>query len=636
MSNDRDRNSGLSYEDLDAIKAVCRTFEARRNSRNDTDVEDVDADFVPERTMSITRTGSIELSESLRASSSKFSKSIEPPTSNSFYYGDNTPQNKKPTGERLLTANIRSAYSSLAKKVECITSSLTDEYEESFGRSSNQCIDDLTYELSNVTFNPKGCSWDADVKVNSLVVEKSITNKQIQVELNSECTLHVVCTAVVVNEDDKIGEDLRKVDIDASTKAYDDYLMNKHFSIDLLIAPKETVKNHRLQRSISDTVIRISQDITKQLFKQKLPEFEEGCKGESFRKIYQLNTKLKSGSFATVCAGTHRATGQKFAIKCVQRQKMSPLDDVSTLSEVSVLSRLSHPRICSIMDFFIEEKCYFIVMPLMEGGDVFDRIANIKQYNESIARNMVFEMLKAIAYLHENEYAHCDLKPKNLLLRKKDDDSSVMIADFGFARRVFFPKSLTKQCGTPYFVAPEILLKTGYDTSADLWSLGVIIYSILSGCLPFTGRNHIDLFKNIVDGTFVFDSENWDSVSEDAKDLIRKLLTTDPDKRFSATDCLNHAWIRADSRMLRRNALISTSQRMKTFNARMTFKTAILATRSVMRWKNIANSAAAAQASASDNASFPENENIAISAVAAEDSTGDNTFFPEDEKSVES
>ena len=290
-------------------------------------------------------------------------------------------------------------------------------------------------------------------------------------------------------------------------------------------------------------------------------------------------------SFATVCQSTHRATGNICAVKCVHRKKISPHDDVAILSEVDLLSSLVHPRICPMIDFFIEDDCYYIVLPLMEGGDVFDRIGKMDKYDENHARNLIFEMLKAVAYMHENNIVHCDLKPKNLLLQREADDSSVILADFGFATRVYSNNSLNKQCGTPYFVAPEILLRKGYDTKADMWSIGVIIYSLLSGGLPFTGRRHLDLFKAIIAGEFDFGAE-WEHVSDGAKDLIRNLLVTDPTRRFSATDALNHAWIRADARMLRRNAL--TSSRIKTFNARLKLKSAILATTSIIRWRKIA------------------------------------------------
>jgi len=340
-------------------------------------------------------------------------------------------------------------------------------------------------------------------------------------------------------------------------------------------------------KAISKTLSCISHDVSRQLAKHDLPVFPDGCKEKTFRSVYQLNAKMKSGAFATVCLGTHRASKKRVAIKCIHRQKLSPQDDCAILSEVNILATIQHEGICSVIDFFIEEECYFIVMPLMEGGDLFDRIGKIKNYSEECARDLVFQVLRSVAYIHDHNIAHNDLKPKNLLLEHKDDDSSILLADFGFASRVYAPRSLKKQCGTPYFVAPEILLRKGYDTKADMWSVGVIVYSLLSGSLPFTGKRHLDLFKSIIAGEYTFDEERWECVSDGAKDLVRKLLVVDPDKRYSAQDALNHEWIRADSRMLRRNALGRSSVRMRTFNARLSFKSAILVTQSVIRWRNV-------------------------------------------------
>lgn len=163
-------------------------------------------------------------------------------------------------------------------------------------------------------------------------------------------------------------------------------------------------------------------------------------------------TQLKSGSFATVCRGTHRATGKKIAVKCVLRKDLPPSDDASIYDEVLILSTLRHSYICPLIDFFEEPDCYFLVMELMAGGDLFDRIGKRKNYTENDARDLCRKMLESLRYIHENSVAHCDMKPKNLLLMSDDNDVQIKLADFGFATRVYEPESLTKQCGTPFFV----------------------------------------------------------------------------------------------------------------------------------------------------------------------------------------
>lgn len=302
--------------------------------------------------------------------------------------------------------------------------------------------------------------------------------------------------------------------------------------------------------------------------------------------------ELKSGSFATVCRGTHRATGKKVAIKCVLRKDMPPSDDAAIYDEVSILASLKHRYICPLIDFFEEKECYFLVMELMSGGDLFDRIGKKKSYDESDARDLCKKMLESIAYCHDHSIAHCDMKPKNLLLRDENDDAFIKLADFGFATRVYGPKSLTKQCGTPFFVAPEILLRSPYDQQADMWSVGVIIYLLLSGDLPFMGRSQRELFRAIVVGKYDFPDEMWGDVSEHAKELIKGLLVTDPSKRLTAKQAMASRWMRDRGDLLRQHSLMMSQRRIKTFNARMKLRSAMINIRflsSTSVWKKNAS-----------------------------------------------
>mmetsp|Transcript_33717 Transcript_33717/g.81758 ORF Transcript_33717/g.81758 Transcript_33717/m.81758 type:complete len:265 (-) Transcript_33717:990-1784(-) len=241
------------------------------------------------------------------------------------------------------------------------------------------------------------------------------------------------------------------------------------------------------------------------------------------------------------------------------------------------MSSLTHPHIVPLIDFFEEKDCYFLVMELMSGGDLFDRIGKKKTYSEADARDLTVKMLKFMAFCHAHNIAHCDMKPKNLLLMSEDNDSYIKLADFGFAARCHAPKSLTKQCGTPFFVSPEILMRQPYDQQSDMWSVGCIIFLLLSGNLPFMGRSQKELFKKIVSGKFEFDADDWCDVSDDAKDLVKQLLVLDPDQRLTSAEALKHRWMRASDDRLRMMALTGTSQRLKTFNARMKLRSAMIA-----------------------------------------------------------
>jgi len=344
-----------------------------------------------------------------------------------------------------------------------------------------------------------------------------------------------------------------------------------------VFASQQFVKAGPWEKANLKSFDEISLDLRKSLVRVEFPLFPEGCQGKTFRQVYQLNARLKSGSFATVCRGTHRATGKKIAVKCVLRKDLPPNDDAAIYDEVLILSTLRHRYICPLIDFFEERDCYFLVMELMSGGDLFDRIGKKKSYSEQDARDLCRKMLESLRYCHDNSVAHCDMKPKNLLLLSDDDNVQVKLADFGFATRVYEPNTLTKQCGTPFFVAPEVLMRSPYDQQSDMWSVGVIMYLLLSGDLPFMGKSQKELFRKIVVGRYSFPEESWGQVSDEAKELISKLLVTDPKKRLTSREAMATSWIRQRGQLLAKNKLMYTSQRLKTFNARMRLRSAMIA-----------------------------------------------------------
>jgi serine/threonine protein kinase len=202
-------------------------------------------------------------------------------------------------------------------------------------------------------------------------------------------------------------------------------------------------------------------------------------------------------------------------------------------------------------------------------------IVSKSYYNEKEARDVCEILFKSIGYIHERSIAHRDLKPENLLLLSEDDDSQVKIADFGFAKKCLSPNSLTTQCGTPGYVAPEILEGVAYDTKSDMWSLGVIIYILLGGYPPFIEQNQRELFRKIRRGQYEFHEEYWGSVSADAKDLISKLLTVDPAKRLSAEEALKHKWMVQDGAILAAADLGTNLTELRKYNAKRKFKAAV-------------------------------------------------------------
>jgi serine/threonine protein kinase len=214
-------------------------------------------------------------------------------------------------------------------------------------------------------------------------------------------------------------------------------------------------------------------------------------------------------------------------------------------------------------------------MERMSGGELFDRIVAKAYYNEKEARDTCKILLEAVGFMHMNHVAHRDLKPENLLLLSKDDDSAVKIADFGFAKKVKELNSLTTQCGTPGYVAPEILEGTPYDHRADMWSVGVILYILLGGYPPFIENTQRDLFRKIRRGEYEFHEEYWGTVSMEAKELISSLLTVDATKRLDAQQALENSWIRGDDASLAKKGLDKNLKEFKKFNAKRKFKAAV-------------------------------------------------------------
>mmetsp|Transcript_9900 Transcript_9900/g.14600 ORF Transcript_9900/g.14600 Transcript_9900/m.14600 type:complete len:505 (-) Transcript_9900:131-1645(-) len=445
------------------------------------------------------------------------------------------------TSSKFLHKNVLNKEVDISGEFEIIVKSINSTLKELVKKSDPPTV-------SSMVFQAVGCKW-------ILELDPSLKAGDYSIE--------VVCSAC--EEAQKYG----------NTYIVDSSLVSKDGSEGPSLV--NLVNSDEDLKGAKDAADYVGLQVRKAVVRCEFPEFPEGCKEKTFREVYQLNARLKSGSFATVCRGTHRASGKKVAIKCVLRKDLPPSDDAAIFDEVSILSSVRHPHIIPLIDFFDEDDCYFLIMELMDGGDLFDRIGAKKSYNEMDARDLCAKMLKAVAYCHGKSIAHCDMKPKNLLLLNDQNDSYIKLADFGFAARVHEAKSLTKQCGTPFFVPPEILMKKPYDQVCDIWSCGCIIFLLLGGNLPFMGKSQKELFRKIVAGKYEFDVDEFAGVSDEARDLIAKMLVTDPDQRMTAAEALKHPWLKVDSTRLSNVSLAGTSQRLKTFNARLKLRSAIIA-----------------------------------------------------------
>jgi len=305
----------------------------------------------------------------------------------------------------------------------------------------------------------------------------------------------------------------------------------------------------------------------------------------------QLDKELGHGAFSTVRLGINRKNKDKFAVKVVHKSKLSKQDIGALHVEVGIISKLRHPHVVKYFDFTQDRSHYYIVLEVVAGGELFDRIVQRVYYSEKEARDLVWVLLDVLHHLHGKKIAHRDLKPENLLLKSTHNDHDIKLADFGFATEA--KKPLRDLCGTPAYVAPEIIREKPYGLEVDMWSCGVIVFILLGGYPPFDDANGVaDMYAQIKKGAFTFDDRYWSSVSGEAKLFIRSLLNVDPSKRPSAAAAMNHDWFTKHATELSTTDLSETISNMKKWNARRKLKGGIKA---VMAGNNLKNKLAGMQ-----------------------------------------
>jgi calcium/calmodulin-dependent protein kinase I len=261
-------------------------------------------------------------------------------------------------------------------------------------------------------------------------------------------------------------------------------------------------------------------------------------------KYYELKEDLGSGNFSVVKLGVNRKTGEEVAVKVIDKKRVGQKKEMIQ-TEVEILQRVHSPYIIQLKEMFETSTHLYLVMELVSGGELFDRIVEKGSYSERDAVRVMRQLFEGITYLHSLGIAHRDLKPENLLLATPSPDSDIKIADFGLSK-IMGPEAhmkLTPACGTPGYVAPEVLTCEGYGKSVDLWSAGVIMYILLCGFPPFYEENNALLFEKIMQGRYSFPAPYWTNISQAGKDLVVRLLTVDCTKRINAETALKHPWI---------------------------------------------------------------------------------------------
>lgn len=261
------------------------------------------------------------------------------------------------------------------------------------------------------------------------------------------------------------------------------------------------------------------------------------------KNSYCFQETLGTGSFAVVKKAVRKKDGMVFAVKIIQKKKLSQEELETVDDEIEIMNKIKHKNIVGLYEFYESSKYIYMVLEFLSGGELFDRIIEKGQYSEKNAALLVRDVATALLYLHENNIVHRDLKPENLIYANDEENSPIKITDFGLSKYLRNEESMTTACGTPGYVAPEILKNEKYDNRVDAWSLGVIIYILLCGFPPFYSENTTILYTKIKSGQFDFPEPYWNDISDDAKNLIRKLLTVHPEDRYSISDILNDPWI---------------------------------------------------------------------------------------------
>ncbi|XP_046709866.1 serine/threonine-protein kinase H1 homolog [Silurus meridionalis] len=261
---------------------------------------------------------------------------------------------------------------------------------------------------------------------------------------------------------------------------------------------------------------------------------------------YDIKALIGRGSFSHVVRVEHRYTHQPFAIKLLEAREHKGRDACHI--ELVILRRVHHSNIIRLVEVFETPHRVYLVLELATGGELLDRVVSRGSFTERDATKALIMVSRGLSYIHALGVTHRDLKPENLLYYHPGQDSRLIITDFGLA--CWSRKSQAEECdvrtlcGTPEYLAPEMVAGRTYGCEVDMWALGVISYIVLSGSMPFEQRSRPRLFTAILRGSYSFHGQPWSSISNQAKDFIDRLLCVNPEERMTAEQALKHPWLR--------------------------------------------------------------------------------------------
>ncbi|XP_025070161.1 death-associated protein kinase 2-like isoform X1 [Alligator sinensis] len=302
-------------------------------------------------------------------------------------------------------------------------------------------------------------------------------------------------------------------------------------------------------------------------------------KAGNVEELYELLDTLGSGHFGVVKRCRERGTGTFYAAKFVKTRKcrgsLRGLGREQVEREVGILQQLEHPNIMRLYDLFASKAEMVLVLELICGGELFDFIAAKEMLTEAEAIEFLEQILRGVAYMHSRHIAHFDLKPENVMLLEKDvPNPKIKIIDFGLAQKLEDGTTFKSLCGTPQYIAPEVINYEPLSSATDMWSIGVITYILLSGMSPFQGETDAETLTNVVAGSYEFENKYFSQTSEMAKDFIGQLLVKEPGDRMTAAESLVHPWIKPLSRkqVANRSRSSINMKNFRKFNARRKWK----------------------------------------------------------------
>ncbi|XP_022914880.1 calcium/calmodulin-dependent protein kinase type 1 [Onthophagus taurus] len=320
--------------------------------------------------------------------------------------------------------------------------------------------------------------------------------------------------------------------------------------------------------------------------KKAKKDAKESDKQHTIEEKYVLKELLGTGAFSVVrLAESKEKPGMLYAVKIIDKKALKGKED-SLENEIKVLRRLTHTNIVQLLETFEDKYKVYLVMELVTGGELFDRIVEKGSYTEKDAADLIRQVLEAVDYMHEQGVVHRDLKPENLLYYSPDEDSKIMISDFGLSK-MEDSGIMATACGTPGYVAPEVLAQKPYGKAVDVWSIGVISYILLCGYPPFYDENDANLFAQILKGEFEFDSPYWDEISDSAKDFIKQLMCVNVERRFTCRQALGHPWISGNAAS-NKNIHGTVSEQLKKNFAKSRWKRAYHATTVIRQMQHLA------------------------------------------------